>query len=170
VRGRGEVPPGAVGEVKSMEMHHEDIEEATPGDNIGINVRGVGKDEIARGDVAGHPDDPPTVVEEFTGKVIILESPTYITPGFTPVFHCQSSHVPGEIVEIKQKIDSKTGQAIEEKPEYLKKGEAGVIRVKPSKPMVMEEAGGIPQLGRFAVRHGGQTIAAGVCTSLVPKE
>ncbi len=163
-------PAGVVGEVKSIEMHHEEIEEATPGDNIGFNVRGVGKEEIKRGDVAGYPDDPPTVVEEFTGKVIILESPTYITPGFTPVFHCQSAHVPGEIVEIEQKIDSKTGQATEENPEYLKKGEAGVIRVKPSKPIVMEVSSDIPQLGRFAIRHGGQTIAAGVCTDLVPKE
>ncbi len=163
-------PPGVKGEVKSIEMHHEQIDEAEPGDNIGFNVRGVSKDEIQRGDVAGDPNDPPKVVEEFTGKVVILDTPTYITPGFTPLFHCQSSHVPGEIVEIKQKVDSKSGQVIEENPDYLKKGEAGVIRVKPSKPMVMEIASDISQLGRFAIRHGGKTIAAGICTDLVPKE
>ncbi len=163
-------PQGVEGEVRSMEMHHEEIEEATPGDNIGFNVRGVSKEQIQRGDVAGHPEDPPTVVEEFTGKVVILETPTYITPGFTPTFHCQSAHVPGEIVEIEQKINSKTGQVMEESPDYLKKGEAGVIRVKPTKSMVMEVSGDIPQLGRFAMRHGGQTIAAGVRTDLVSKE
>lgn len=163
-------PPGVVGEVKSIEMHHEDIDEAEPGDNIGFNVRGISKDEIKRGDVAGSPDNPPTVVKEFTGKVVILETPTYITQGFTPLFHCQSSNVPGEIVEIKQKVDSKTGKVLEENPEFLKKGEAGVIRVKPTKPFVMEVASEIPQLGRFAVRHGGKTIAAGICTDLVPKK
>ncbi len=162
-------PPNVKGDVKSIEMHHEEIDEAEPGDNIGFNVRGVSKDQIQRGDVAGHPDNPPTIVEEFTGKVIILESPTYITPGFTPVIHCQSAHVPGEVVELKQKVDSKTGKVIEENPEFLKKGEAGVIRIKPTKPMVMEKASEIPQLGRFAIRHGGQTIAAGLCQDLVPK-
>lgn len=163
-------PPNVSGEVKSIEMHHEEIERAEPGDNVGFNVRGISKDEIQRGDVAGDPNRPPTIVKEFTGKVIILESPTYITPGFTPVFHCQSSHVPGEVVELKQKIDSKTGQVVEENPEFLKKGEAGVIRVKPTKPFVMEKASEVPQLGRFAIRHGGKTIAAGLCTDLVPKE
>lgn len=162
-------PPGVSGEVKSIEMHHEEIEEAEPGDNIGFNIRGVSKNDIRRGDVAGSPSDPPTIVEEFTGKVIILETPTYITPGFTPVFHCQSAHVPGEIMEITQKIDSRSGQVIDESPEFLKKGEAGMIKVKPSKPMVMEIANDFPQLGRFAVRHGGKTIAAGVCTDLVEK-
>ncbi|KXA92973.1 elongation factor 1-alpha [candidate division MSBL1 archaeon SCGC-AAA259E17] len=163
-------PPNVSGKVKTIEMHHEEIEEAEPGDNIGFNVRGVSKDQIRRGDVAGSPEDPPTVVQEFTGKVIILESPTYITPGFTPLFHCQSAHLPGEIVEILQKVDSRTGEVIEESPDFLKKGEAGVVRVKPSKPMVMEKASEIPQLGRFAVRHGGKTIAAGICVDLVPKE
>lgn len=162
-------PPDVMGQVKSIEMHHENIDRAEPGDNVGFNVRGVSKDQIRRGDVAGDPNDPPTVVKEFTGKVIILESPTYITPGFTPLFHCQSAHVPGEVVELQQKIDSRTGETIEEGPEFLKKGEAGVIRVKPSQPMVMERASDIPQLGRFAVRHGGRTIAAGICMDLVPK-
>ncbi len=162
-------PPNVTGEVKSIEMHHEEIERAEPGDNVGFNVRGVSKDEIRRGDVAGDPENPPSVIKEFTGKVIILESPTYITPGFTPVFHMQSSHVPGEIIEIKQKINSKTGEVIQENPEFLKKGEAGVIRVKPQKPMVMEKASEIPQLGRFAIRHGGKTIAAGICMKTVKK-
>lgn len=163
-------PAGARGEVKSIEMHHEEIEEAEPGDNVGCNVRGVSKDEIQRGDVIGSPENPPTVAEEFVGKVIILDSPTYITPGFTPVFHCQSSNVPGEIVKIEKKLDSGSGKVIEENPDYLRKGEAGVIRVKPTKPMVMEEASEIPQLGRFAIRHGGQTIAAGICQEVIPKE
>lgn len=163
-------PAGITGEVKTIEMHHEQIEEAEPGDNIGFNVRGVPKEKVKRGDVAGHPDDPPTVVSEFTGKVVILDTPTYITPGFTPLFHCQSSHVPGEIVEIQQKIAPRTGEVVEESPEYLRKGDAGVIRVKPDKPLVVEKASEIPELGRFAVRHGGKTIAAGVVMDLVPRD
>lgn len=160
-------PPGVKGEVKSIEMHHESMQDAEPGDNIGFNVRGISKDEIQRGDVAGHQDNPPTVAREFVGKIIALESPTYITPGYTPLFHIHATHVPGEIIELLQKIDPKSSEVIEENPEYLRQGEAGVVRVKPSKPVVLERAKNIPELGRFAARHGGRTIAAGICMDLV---
>lgn len=162
------MPQKVTGKVKSIEMHHESMEMAEPGDNIGFNVRGVSKGEIRRGDVAGHKDNPPTVASEFIGKIIVLESPTYITPGFTPLIHCQSSHSPGEIIEIKHKINPKTGEVLEENPEYLKKGDAGVVRIKPNQPIVMEKAKEFPELGRFAARHGGRTIAAGICEDLTP--
>lgn len=164
------MPTGVSGKVKTIEMHHEEMEEAEPGDNIGFNVRGISKEQLRRGDVAGPADNPPTVAREFTGKIIVLESPTYITPGFTPLIHCQSAHVPGEIIELVQKTNPKTGEVTEENPEFLKKGDAGVVRIKPNQPMVMERAKEFPELGRFAARHGGQTIAAGICVDLKTTE
>jgi elongation factor 1-alpha len=161
-------PSGVSGEVKSIEMHHQPIERAVPGDNIGFNVRGVAREDIRRGDVAGHPDSPPKVAREFTAKIIVLAAPTDIAPGFMPLFHCHSAHVPGRIEEILQKIDPRTGAAIEERPSCLRKGEAGVVRIVPSKPFVIERVSDIPPLARFAVRHGGQTVAAGMCVDLVP--
>ncbi|MGC8817416.1 MAG: translation elongation factor EF-1 subunit alpha [Candidatus Hadarchaeum sp.] len=160
-------PSGSSGEVRSIEMHHEQIQQAVPGDNIGFSVRGVSKDEVRRGDVAGHLTNPPTVTNEFIGKVVILAVPTEISPGFTPLFHCHSAHVPGTIVEILQKIDPKTGSVVEENPRSLRKGDAGLIKVKLAKPMVIERASDIPELSRFAIRHSGQTIAAGMCVDLV---
>jgi len=161
-------PSGASGMVKTIEMHHESLKQAGPGDNVGFNVRGVAKDEVKRGDVAGCIDNPPTVAREFTAKIIVLSVPTYVAPGFTPLFHCHADHVPGRIEEIIHKIDSRTGEVIEEKPEYLKKGEAGVVRVVLARPVVIEKVSDIPELGRFAARHAGQTVAAGMCIDLVP--
>ena len=161
-------PSGSGGEVRSIEMHHEGIQRAVPGDNIGFNVRGVSKDDVKRGDVTGHPDKPPTVTSEFTAKIIVLATPTDLKPGFMPLFHCHAAHVPGRLVEISQKIDPRTGAVIEEKPSALRKGDAGVIRVTLSKPMVIERTSDIPELSRFAIRHGGLTIAAGMCVDLVP--
>jgi len=161
-------PSGVSGEVKSIEMHHESIPQAVPGDNIGFNVRGVAREDIRRGDVAGHPDSPPMVAREFTAKIIVLAAPTDIAPGFMPLFHCHAANVPGRFEEILQKIDPKTGAAIEERPSCLRKGEAGVVRIVPSKPFVIERVSEIPPLARFAVRHGGQTVAAGMCVDLVP--
>lgn len=160
-------PSGSGGEVRTIEMHHEQIQQATAGDNIGFSVRGVSKDEVKRGDVAGLQSKPPTVTTEFTGKIVVLAIPTEISPGFTPLFHCHSAHVPGTITEILEKIDPRTGAATEKNPSALRKGDAGVIKVMLSKPMVIERTSDIPELSRFAIRHAGQTVAAGMCIDLV---
>lgn len=161
-------PAGKSGEVRSIEMHHEAMQQAVPGDNIGFNVRGVSKADVKRGDVVGHPDKPPTVASEFTAKIIVLAVPTELTPGFAPLFHCHAAHVLGRFEEILQKIDPRTGTVVEEKPKALRKGDAGLVRVVLNKPIVIERTSEIPELSRFAVRHGGQTIAAGMCVDLVP--
>ncbi len=164
------LPSDKQGEVKSIEMHHEEIENAEPGDNIGFNIRGIGKDEIRRGDVAGHPDNPPTVVEEFTARIAVLEHPSAITAGYTPVFHAHTAQVSSEIVEIMQKLDPKTGEVLEENPDFIKKGDMATIRVRPKRPLVIEKASEIPHMSRFAIRDMGQTVAAGVVTDLKEKK
>ncbi len=159
-------PPGVTGEVKSIEMHHEPIEKAEPGDNIGFNVRGVGKNDIKRGDVCGHVDNPPTVAKSFTAQIIVLQHPSAITVGYTPVFHAHTAQVACRIVELISKLDPRTGNVLEKNPQFLKTGEAGVIRVQPTKPLVVEKVKEIPQLGRFAIRDMGMTVAAGMVVDI----
>lgn len=161
-------PAGVKGEVKSIEMHHEQINEAKPGDNIGFSIRGVGKTDIKRGDVAGHPDKPPTVAKEFTAQIIVLNHPSVITKGYTPVFHCHTAQIACKITEIQKKIDPKTGAVLQENPDFIKTGDAAVIKCVPTKPLVIEDSKTLPELARFAVRDMGQTIAAGVVLSVVP--
>ncbi|MEM5802977.1 MAG: translation elongation factor EF-1 subunit alpha [Candidatus Aenigmatarchaeota archaeon] len=160
-------PAGVKGEVKSIEMHHQSISEAKPGDNIGFNVRGVSKQDISRGDVAGHPNNPPTVAKEFIAQIIVLQHPTVIAPGYTPVFHCHTASVACTIEEIIAKIDPRTGQVIQEKPDFIKTGDAAKIRVRPLRPMVIEKVSEFPELARFAIRDMGMTVAAGVCLDVV---
>ena len=160
-------PAGVQGDVKSIEMHHESIPKAEPGDNIGFNVRGIAKTDIRRGDVASHPTTPPTVVKEFTARIAVLQHPTAIAAGYTPVFHAHTAQVACTISEIINKLDPKTGTVIQEKPEFIKRGDMATIRVTPTKPMVIERASDLPQLSRFAIRDMGMTIAAGVCTDLM---
>ena len=162
-------PPGKVGEVKSIEMHHEEIPEALPGDNIGWNVRGISRNELRRGDVCGHPDSPPTVADEFTAQIVVLQHPTAITAGYTPVFHCHTAQVASTITEITKKLDPRTGATKEENPDYIKAGDAAIIKVKPTRPLVIERVKEIPQLGRFAIRDMGQTVAAGMVIDIKPK-
>ncbi|HUV01865.1 MAG TPA: translation elongation factor EF-1 subunit alpha [Desulfobacteria bacterium] len=162
-------PPGKTGEVKSIEMHHEEITEAIPGDNIGWNVRGVGRTDIRRGDVCGHTDNPPTIADEFTAQLIVLQHPTAITIGYTPVFHCHTTQVSCTITEIAKKLDPRTGATKEENPDFIKTGDAAIVTVKPSRPLVIERVKEIPQLGRFAIRDMGQTVAAGMVIDIKEK-
>ncbi|WJI09305.1 translation elongation factor EF-1 subunit alpha [Methanobacterium sp. CWC-01] len=161
-------PPGVSGEVKSIEMHHEMLDLAEPGDNVGFNVRGVGKNDIRRGDVAGHTSNPPTVAKEFTAQIVVLQHPGVITVGYTPVFHCHTAQVACTFLELQKKLDPTTGQVKEENPDFLKTGDAAFVVVKPTKPMVIEKISEIPHMGRFAIRDMGQTVAAGMCIDLVP--
>jgi len=160
------MPPKKVGEVKSIETHHQRIEKAVPGDNIGFNVKGISKADLRRGDVAGHPDNPPTVVDEFVGRIIVLYHPTAIATGYTPVLHVHTATVPVRFAEILKKIDPRTGATVEEKPAYIKQGDAALIKFKPLKPVVLEKYSDFPELGRFAIRDSGRTIAAGTVVEL----
>ncbi|WP_462272076.1 translation elongation factor EF-1 subunit alpha [Methanohalophilus sp.] len=164
------MPSGSSGEVKSIEMHHEEAPEARPGDNIGWNVRGVGKADVRRGDVCGESKNPPTVADEFTGQVVVLQHPSAVTIGYTPVFHCHTTQTACTLMSIDKKLDPKSGQVKEENPTFIKAGDAAIITVKPTRPMVIEPVKEIPQLGRFAIRDMGMTIAAGMCMSVKEKQ
>lgn len=160
---------GVSGEVKTIEMHHEQITEALPGDNIGFNVRGIGKKDIARGDVLGHPDSIPTVASEFTAQIVVINHPSVLTIGYTPVFHIHTAQVACQITKILRKINPSTGETIQENPDMLKNGEVAIVQVKPTKPLVIERQKEIPHMARFAVRDAGNTVAAGMCIDLVKK-
>jgi elongation factor 1-alpha len=163
-------PAGVSGEVKSIEMHHEPIPEAYPGDNIGFNVRGVAKKDLKRGDVAGHPTNPPTVVKDFTAQIVVLQHPTAIAVGYTPVIHAHTAQVACKFVQLIKKIDPRTGQVKEENPQFLKTGDAAIVKLEPTKPMVVERVRDIPPLGRFAIRDMGMTIGAGMVLEVTPKK
>ncbi|QPV63679.1 translation elongation factor EF-1 subunit alpha [Halosimplex litoreum] len=159
-------PSDVGGEVKTIEMHHEEVPQAGPGDNVGFNVRGIGQDDIRRGDVCGPAEDPPSVAETFQARIVVMQHPSVITAGYTPVFHAHTSQVACTIESIDQKIDPATGEAEEENPDFIQNGDAAVVTIRPQKPLSIESANEIPELGSFAIRDMGQTIAAGQVMSV----
>ena len=158
-------------EVKSVEMHHESIPEAIPGDNVGFNVKGLSIKDIKRGYVCGDTkNDPPREVETFLAQVIIMNHPGQIENGYTPVLDCHTAHIACKFHEITAKIDRRTGKATEEEPKFVKNGDSALIILKPTKPMCVEAFTEYPPLGRFAVRDMKQTVAVGVIKSTTKKE
>ncbi|AUG48549.1 translation elongation factor EF-1 subunit alpha [Haloarcula taiwanensis] len=159
-------PSDVSGEVKTVEMHHEEVPKAEPGDNVGFNVRGVGKDDIRRGDVCGPADDPPSVAETFQAQIVVMQHPSVITEGYTPVFHAHTAQVACTVESIDKKIDPSSGEVAEENPDFIQNGDAAVVTVRPQKPLSIEPSSEIPELGSFAIRDMGQTIAAGKVLSV----
>lgn len=161
------MPSGSSAEIKSVEMHHKQLEKAEPGDNVGFNIKGAGKGDIRKGDVVGLATNPPTVAKEFTAEIIVLEHPTVVTKGYTPVFHIGTAHVACQITELVKKINPKDGSTIAENPDTLKSGDAAIIKVVPSQPVSIETNKDMPEMAKFAIRDMGKTIAAGRCIELV---
>jgi elongation factor 1-alpha len=161
---------GIAGEVKTIEMHHEQLQEAPSGFNVGINVKGVGKKDIARGDVICDAATPATIAEEFTAKITVINHPTVMAKGYTPVFHVHTAQVPCQLTEIVHKIDPASGQPSEEKVDFLKNGDSATCKFKPIGNLVIEKSEINPHMARFAIRDAGATVAAGICTELVEKK
>ncbi len=161
---------GVQGEVRSIEAHHEQLKEAEAGDNVGVNLRGVGKKDMARGDVICDASAPAKIVEEFEAQVVVINHPTVIAKGYTPVFHVHTAQVPCQFVELVSKLDPASGQVMQEHPDFLKNGDAAIVKIKPIGNLVLETVKDNPYMARFAIRDAGVTVAAGVCKSLVEKK
>jgi len=164
--------PGALTtEVKSVEMHHESLPEATPGDNVGFNVKNVSVKDIKRGNVASDSKNKPaSACANFTAQVIVLNHPGQICNGYSPVLDCHTAHIACKFQEILEKVDRRTGKSTEAAPKFIKTGDAGIVKLVPSKPMCVESFADFPPLGRFAVRDMRQTVAVGVIKAVEAKE
>ncbi|KAI0204214.1 translation elongation factor 1 alpha chain [Astrocystis sublimbata] len=172
----GELKPGMVvtfapamvtTEVKSVEMHHQQLEKGNPGDNVGFNVKNVSVKDIRRGNVAGDSkNDPPYGAESFNAQVIVLNHPGQVGAGYAPVLDCHTAHIACKFSELLEKIDRRTGKSVENNPKFVKSGDAAIVKMIPSKPMCVEAFTDYPPLGRFAVRDMRQTVAVGVIKSV----
>merc|ERR1719498_118739 len=160
-------PLNVTTEVKSVEMHHEQVEEAEPGDNVGFNVKNLSVKDIKRGYVASDSkNDPAKDTEMFAAQVIVLNHPGQIQNGYAPVLDCHTAHVACKFTQITEKMDRRSGKVTEENPKFVKNGDACIAVLSPTKPMCVEAFTDYPPLGRFAVRDMRQTVAVGVIKSV----
>jgi len=164
------VPSGLTSDCKSVEMHHEQLTSAQPGDNVGFSVRNISVKDIKRGFVASDDkNDPANECESFNAQVIVLNHPNTISKGYSPVLDCHTSHIACKFDELLSKVDRRTAKVIEETPQSIKSGDAAMVKLVPSKPMCCENFKDYPPLGRFAVRDMKQTVAVGVIKEVTKK-
>jgi len=164
-------PSGVTTEVKSVEMHHESLPEAGPGDNVGFNVKNVTVKDIRRGFVTSDSkNDPAKESVSFSAQVIVINHPGQITAGYTPVLDCHTAHIACKFLELQEKIDRRTNKKMEDNPKFIKSGDSAIVKMIPQKPMCVEAFSEYPPLGRFAVRDMRQTVAVGVIKSVEKAE
>jgi elongation factor 1-alpha len=166
----GRTGKGVAGEVKTVEMHHESLPEALAGDNVGVSLRGIGKKDIARGDVICDASKPIPVVDEFIGIITVINHPTVLAKGYTPVFHIHTAQVPCQFVELIAKINPATMEVLEASPDFLKNGDTARVRIKPQGNLCLETLKDNPYMAKFAVRDAGSTVAAGLCTEITKQK
>jgi elongation factor 1-alpha len=162
-------PTGFVGELRSIEMHHEAMKSAEPGDNVGFNIRGVTMKDIYRGCVLGPKDAPCSVVTpkgNMTCMIIVIWHPTALAIGYTPVVHSHTAQIACKFIELVKKLDPKTNQVLEDQPQFIKKGENAMVKLQPIKKFPIEKFKEFPELGRVAVRDMGRTVSVGVVMAI----
>ncbi len=160
-------PRGLVTKVTSVEMHHESLPQAIPGDNVGFHCDTLAVSELRRGYVASDAShDPACAVSSFEAQIIIMNYPGKITNGYTPIIDVHTAHVPCTFAKIKEKMDRKTGKSLELNPEFVEEGDACIVEMVPTKPLCVEAFTEYAPLGRFAVRDLRRTVAVGVVKSV----
>jgi elongation factor 1-alpha len=162
-------PANVTTEVKSVEMHHEQLSEGVPGDNVGFNVKNVSVKEVRRGNVAGDSkNDPPKGADSFNAQVIVLNHPGQVGAGYAPVLDCHTAHIACKFGELLEKIDRRTGKSVEKEPKFIKSGDAAIVKMIPSKPMCVEAFTDYPPLGRFAGKFSSDPDFSNSRTSTFP--
>merc|ERR1719384_3002341 len=115
-------------EVESVEMHHESLPEAVPGDNVGFDVKNVSVKDIKRGYVASDSkNNPAGAAQNFTAQVIVLNHPGQVSNGYSPVLDCHTAHVACKFAHIKEKMDRRSGKVLEQDPKFVKTGDACIV-------------------------------------------
>ncbi|MFW9924878.1 MAG: EF-Tu/IF-2/RF-3 family GTPase, partial [Candidatus Thorarchaeota archaeon] len=170
--------------VQSIEMHHEQLAEAKPGDNVGFNVKGIARNELKKGDVVGLPGpDEPKPCDTFVARTFILKNlskpganqPTGMSQGYAPIIHLGQAAQACAIVSFNVLRKSPARKSLVATGEYdpdtfLLQGDFAEITFQPFAPFICEKFADYPSLGRFAARDMGQTVAVGIITDVKTKQ
>jgi len=153
----------SVGKVFSIEMHHQSVPQAGPGDNVGINIKGLDKDKMpTSGDVIVlKSDNSLGKVTRFTAQVQVLDHPGELKVGYTPIGFVRTAHSPCKMTAINWKMGKETANQKVENPVSLKANEMAEIVMEPTQPIALDAFTKSEGLGRIAFMDGNSAIMLG---------
>ena len=158
--------------VFSIEMHHKSWNEANPGDNVGMSIKGLEKKNMPKvGDVIYlEKDGHLKPVKSFKAVVMVQEHPGQLKPGFSPVVHVRTAKSACKMTEIAWKSGKKTGNEKVANPQFLERNEQAEVVFEPKQDMYLESFKDCPGLGRIAVMDSNSLIMLGKVTEVTYKE
>jgi len=159
------------GKIFTVEMHHKSVPQASAGDNVGLNVKGLVKENMPRvGDVMIlKSDDSIGRVGKFTAQVQVLNHPGELKPGYTPVGFVRTGRSALKMTEVKWKIGKETGNKKLENPANLKANEMAEVSFEPQQHFVVDTFKNCEGLGRVAIMEGNGVVMLGKIVSVERK-
>jgi len=136
-----------------IEQHKKQLEEAGPGNSVGLSIKGIAKDEkVSPGDIIyNEKDGELKPIKSFTALVAVQEHPGVLKPGYCPVVFSRTAKVACKMTKILWKIGKKTGGAKVDNPPELSQFESAEVEFEPTAPLFVEPFAKCAALGRFAV-------------------
>jgi len=166
-------PTNVFGKAFSIEMHHKTVPKAGPGDNVGVNVKALDKDNMPKcGDVMfiqgeDGDDSPPAAAETFRAAVFVQDHPGQLRcsvqgrGGFTPSIHVRTAKAPCQMLEILWKRGKSTNNVKIESPLYIEAGDEAEVVFKPKMPLCVDAYDTCKPLGRMAAMDSNSLIMLG---------
>ncbi|XP_070556539.1 uncharacterized protein [Ptychodera flava] len=160
-------PAGEQGNIKTVLVQDEDTKWACAGDHVTLTVTGIDQMRVNVGSMLCSPSEPIKATTKVNARVIIFNIDVPITRGYPVVFHYQTLSEPATIKKLISLLNKSTGEVIKKKPRCLVKQSNATICIETARPVCVELYKDYKDLGRFMLRSGGSTIAAGVITEIL---
>jgi elongation factor 1-alpha len=156
------------GKIFSVEMHHKSVPMAGPGDNVGLNVKGLSKENMPRvGDIMIQKSDTTLkACKSFTATIQVLDHPGELKVGYSPIAFIRTGRSACRISKILWKIGKETGGQKAENPPHLKANEMAEVEFEPQQPFVAEGFKSCEGLGRVAIMEGASVVMLGKCVAV----
>jgi elongation factor 1-alpha len=159
------------GKVFTVEMHHQRVDQASPGDNVGLNIKGLDKNNMPRsGDVMVYKKDTTLgQTAAFTGQIQVLDIPNEIKVGYSPIGFVRCGRSACRVSNLKWKMGKETGGKKMDDPHALKSNEMAEATFEPQQPLVADSFKNCEGLSRVAFMDGNGVVMLGKVISCVPK-
>merc|ERR1712117_932335 len=167
-------PTGVTGKCFSIEMHHKSVAKAGPGDNVGVNVKGLPKENMPKvGDFMSIENedgdaDPPKAADTFRAAVFVQDHPGQLKSadaqgkgGFTPSIHVRTAKAPCQMMKILWKRGKSTSNVKVEEPQFIEAGDEAEVIFKPKMPLCVDAYDVCKPLGRMAAMDSNSLIMLG---------
>merc|ERR1711967_23576 len=138
------------GKVFTVEMHHQRVDFANPGDNVGLNIKGLDKKNITLGQT-----------KEFDAQIQVLDIPNEIKVGYSPIGFVRCGRSACRIAKLKWKMGKETGGKKMEDPHSLKSNEMAQCSFQPQQPLVCDSFKNCEGLSRVAFMDGNGVVMLG---------